>query len=103
MCLKFGQTSMTINLLLNMTGNATQYAALMAPGLMARWNCIPKKREVFALATIKIDDLAGEIEKELKLYSDHVTEKVKKAVDDISKKAAKEVKDTSPKRTGKYA
>ena len=50
-----------------------------------------------------MDELAKEIEKELGLYADHVTEKVKKAVDTISKETVSELKASSPNRFGKYA
>lgn len=53
--------------------------------------------------SIKVEQLASAIEKELTMYSEAVTEEVKKAVDDVAKEAVAELKQGSPRRTGKYA
>lgn len=52
--------------------------------------------------TIRVDDLANEIAKELKNYSDVVTDDLKEACKEVAKNAAKEIKDNSPKQSGEY-
>ena len=53
---------------------------------------------------VEISQLAEAVVKELKNYSEEVTEKIKKAESDIAKKTVTELKSTSPVgRTGKYA
>lgn len=53
--------------------------------------------------SIKVEQMADAVQKELKLYSEDVTEEVKKTVDDVAKEAVTELKQGSPRRTGKYA
>jgi len=55
------------------------------------------------MAKIKIDQLAGEIAKELAKYSQEVVEKVNISSEKIGKEAVKQLRQTSPKKTGKYA
>ena len=59
------------------------------------------------MATIKIDQLAAEIAKELAKYSQEVVEKVNISSEKVGKKAVKQLKRTSPRRPppigGKYA
>lgn len=53
---------------------------------------------------ISIDDLASEIVKELKNYSEKTTEEIKKAVDIVAKETNEEIKNhvTFKEPTGKY-
>lgn len=53
--------------------------------------------------TIKIDQLAGEIAKELAKYSQEVIKKIDVSSERVGKEAVKQLKKTSPKRYGKYA
>ena len=55
------------------------------------------------MATIKIDQLAAEIAKELAKYSQEVVEMVNVSSEKVGKEAVKQLKQTSPKKTGKYA
>lgn len=55
------------------------------------------------MAKIKIDQLANEIVKGLKEYSQDVIEGIDKASERIAKNAVKELKAKSPKKTGEYA
>lgn len=48
-------------------------------------------------------NLADEIEKELRSYSEEIAEKVKKAARSASRTAIKEVRANAPKKTGAYA
>lgn len=50
-----------------------------------------------------IDRLAQEIQKEMGIYSEEVTQIVKRQADLVATEAVKELRDTSPKRTGDYA
>jgi len=50
---------------------------------------------------ISIDQLAGEIAKNLKDYSQDVVKKVNVSSDKVGKAAVKKLKETSPKRKGK--
>lgn len=51
---------------------------------------------------IKVDQLAETVTKELGVYSEAVTAKIKNLVDTVSKEAVAELKNTSPRRAGKY-
>ncbi len=51
---------------------------------------------------IKIDGLNDAIQKELKLYSDRVTEGIKKAVDVVSTDLLANTKADAPAKSGKY-
>ncbi|MGI5881298.1 MAG: HK97 gp10 family phage protein [Syntrophomonadaceae bacterium] len=55
--------------------------------------------------TVSIDQLAGEIAKELAKYSQEVVEKLNISSERVGKEAVKQLKKTSPKRpgSGKYA
>lgn len=53
--------------------------------------------------SIKVDQLADTIQKELGLYSDDVNDGVKKAVDEVADQSVKELGQSSPRRTGSYA
>lgn len=53
--------------------------------------------------SIKIGDLEKVIDKELTIYCDEVTEKVKKISDDVMKDLVKNTKKDANKRTGTYA
>ena len=55
------------------------------------------------MANIKIDQLVGEIAKELSKFSQEVVEKVNVSSDKVGKAAVKQLKQTSPKRYGNYA
>jgi hypothetical protein len=57
------------------------------------------------MASIDIDQLAGEIARELSQYSQEVVEKVNTSSERVGKAAVKQLKQTSPKRpgSGKYA
>lgn len=55
------------------------------------------------MANVSIDDLADVIMQELQMYSDEVTEQVKKDVKTVAKECAKEVSSNSPKDSGEYA
>ncbi len=55
------------------------------------------------MTTVKIDQLAAEIAKELSKYSQEVVEKVNISSEKVGKEAVKQLKQTSPKKTGKYA
>lgn len=55
------------------------------------------------MATIKIDQLAAEIAKELAKYSQEVVEMVNVSSEKVGKEAVKQLRQTSPKKTGKYA
>lgn len=54
---------------------------------------------------IPLNELEVEIVKELKAYSDEVTEGIKKAVNDVAKETVRTLKTTSPRslRGGEYA
>ena len=52
---------------------------------------------------IKIDDLATEIEKELKNYSQDIADGVKADVKQVAKECRDEIKRNSPRLTGDYA
>ncbi len=51
---------------------------------------------------VKVDGLAGAVEKELDKYAKDTAEKVKEAVEDAADSAVKELRETSPKLTGRY-
>lgn len=53
--------------------------------------------------TVKIAELAIEIEKELAAYSDEVTEGIKKSIRKETRAAVRQLKATSPRKTGEYA
>lgn len=53
--------------------------------------------------TVKIAELAIEIEKELAAYSDDVTEGIKKSIRKETRAAVRQLKATSPRKTGEYA
>ena len=55
------------------------------------------------MANISIDQLANEIAKGLKEYSQDVIEGIDEASERIAKNAVKELKSKSPKKTGEYA
>ena len=55
------------------------------------------------MANISIDQLANEIAKGLKEYSQDVIEGIDEASERIAKSAVKELKVKSPKKTGEYA
>jgi hypothetical protein len=55
------------------------------------------------MTTIKIDQLASEIAKELSKFSQEVVEKVNISSEKVGKAAVKQLKQTSPKRYGNYA
>ena len=48
-------------------------------------------------------DLAKEVQKALKDYSEDVSDKMQEVVPKVAKDAAKKLRSESPKRTGKYA
>jgi len=52
---------------------------------------------------INIDSLSREIEKELKVYSSDIVEKIDTSSKRIAKEAIKSLKANSPKKTGKYS
>ena len=52
--------------------------------------------------SVKVDDLANEIMKQLDEYKGVVAADTKKCVKDASKYVQKEIKNTAPKKTGKY-
>lgn len=54
------------------------------------------------MANVPIDQLAAEILKAVKEYTDDVAEAVEKKVDEVADLVLEEVKRTAPKRTGKY-
>ena len=55
------------------------------------------------MATVKIDQLAAEIARNLAEYSQEVVEKVNISSEKVGKAAVKQLKQTSPKRHGNYA
>lgn len=55
------------------------------------------------MANIKINQLVGEITKELSQYSREVVEKVNISSEHVGQAAVKQLKATSPKMTGDYA
>lgn len=55
------------------------------------------------MSTIRPNQLADEILKELTIYTKEVAAETKKACKRIAQQATKELKQTSPKNTGKYA
>lgn len=55
------------------------------------------------MANVPIDQLAAEILKAVKEYTDDVAEAVEKKVDEVADLVLEEVKRTAPKRTGKYS
>lgn len=55
------------------------------------------------MANVQMDDLADVIMQELQVYSEEVTEQIKKDVKAVAKECAKEIKNNSPKDTGEYA
>ncbi len=55
------------------------------------------------MATVKIDQLAAEIARNLAEYSQEVVEKVNISSEKVGKAAVKRLKQTSPKRYGNYA
>lgn len=52
---------------------------------------------------IRLQELEIEIVKELKAYSDEVSEGIKKSVKDVAKETVRTLKTTSPRDTGEYA
>lgn len=54
------------------------------------------------MANISIDQLAAEITKAVREYTEDVTEAIEQKVDEVADQVLKEVKSTAPKRTGKY-
>lgn len=52
---------------------------------------------------IDINDLAKEITKTVRQYTDEVVEKVEMSADELSQKGVKLLKERSPKKTGEYA
>jgi hypothetical protein len=52
---------------------------------------------------IKIDELANEINKNMRQYSNFVEEELEVATEEVTKNAVKELKQKSPKQTGAYA
>lgn len=52
--------------------------------------------------TISLDDLASEITKAVREYTNDITEAIEKEVDDTSKEALKEIKANSPRDKGDY-
>lgn len=55
------------------------------------------------MANISIDQLAGEISRNLKDFSREVVDKVNLSAERVGKKAVSKLKKTSPKKTGKYS
>ena len=55
------------------------------------------------MANIGIDDLAAEIARELKEYTEEIDVEVQKATNKVTKELVDELKTTSPKLTGEYA
>lgn len=55
------------------------------------------------MANISIDDLASEIVKAVKNYTDDVSEAIADKVDEVAEEVRQEVERNAPKRTGKYA
>ena len=53
--------------------------------------------------SINIGDLAESVQNELTLYSDAVTENIKKIINDVAKEGAAALNNASPRRTGKYS
>lgn len=54
------------------------------------------------MANVPIDQLADEIIKAVREYTEDVSEAVEKKVDEVADQVLEEVKRTAPKRTGKY-
>lgn len=52
---------------------------------------------------IDINDLAKEITKTVRQYTDEVVEKVEMSADELSQKGVKLLKERSPKKSGEYA
>ncbi len=52
--------------------------------------------------SVKIDDLAEAVMKELNAYSDEVSEALRESVKEVSKETAAEIREASPKSSGKY-
>lgn len=52
---------------------------------------------------VRADQLAGEIQRQLKEYTDEVKESVWETAMEVSEKAVQKLHEESPKRTGKYA
>ena len=55
------------------------------------------------VATVKVDQLADAVMKELEKYKDLATEDMKDAIVDAGKTVRGQIKSTAPQRTGKYA
>ena len=53
--------------------------------------------------TIKIDDLAAEVARQLEIFQGATDEIVEAAVDNVARRTVQTLKATSPKRTGEYA
>lgn len=54
------------------------------------------------MATVKVEDMASVIVKELEEYSQDVTDGLKESIKTVSKECVKEIKEKSPSRSGKY-
>lgn len=52
--------------------------------------------------SISIDQLAAEITKAVREYTEDVSEAIEQKVDEVADQVLEEVKQTAPKRTGKY-
>lgn len=52
---------------------------------------------------IQVDQLADTVTRELGVYSEAVTEEMKKVIDTTTKEAVKELNSSSPRRSGKYS
>lgn len=52
--------------------------------------------------TVKVDQLADEITKAMREYTEDVTEGINNKVDDVADKVLQEVKATAPMQTGEY-
>ncbi|MED4783444.1 HK97-gp10 family putative phage morphogenesis protein [Brevibacillus choshinensis] len=55
------------------------------------------------MAEISIDQLASEITKAVKEYTENVSEAIEKKVDEVADQIVQEVEHTAPKNTGRYA
>lgn len=55
------------------------------------------------MANVKIGNISSEIIKELKLYSDDVSDRLNEKSLELAKSAVKKLKETSPKDTGFYS
>lgn len=51
---------------------------------------------------VSIDQLAAEITKAVREYTEDVSEAIERKVDEVAEEVLQEVKQTAPKRTGKY-